>query len=96
MEELLNLIPSGRENAIHLTDLAKKLGLSIRRTQEKVYEARRSGAVILSDASGYFQPESHDEVVCFAGSYKRRMRTSRMNFKSTSAELKKFPGQISF
>lgn len=58
---LLNAIPFGAENAIHMEPLAKKLGVSARRLRRMIREARMHDYLIGSGNEGYFQTDEQSE-----------------------------------
>ena len=52
---MLELIPTGSENAILSRDLARLRHLSVRTVKEKIKSLRREGVLILSQSTGgYF------------------------------------------
>jgi biotin operon repressor len=54
---MLELIPTGSENAILSRDLARLRHLSVRTVKEKIKSLRREGVLILSQSTGgYFFP----------------------------------------
>lgn len=61
-EELVNLIPVGRENAINRWALRDKAGVSDRQCRKLIQEAKEHGEVIvnLQDGRGYFKPAAED------------------------------------
>lgn len=57
MNDLIKLIPTGRENAILLQELARQTGISDRHIKAQIQRLRDQGNVILSSsAGGYFMP----------------------------------------
>lgn len=62
MNTILDLIPTGAENAITRAELAAKAGMSDRRTREAVQKARDAGALILNgqDGAGYYVATADD------------------------------------
>lgn len=59
---ILNLIGTGEENAIHLDELMNLTGMGNRELRKCIETLRRSGAVIISNQNGYFQPLRPHEV----------------------------------
>lgn len=78
-EELLNCIPFGKKNSIHLLELSNLLHVSTRETKLQIQMARREGALILSAPCGYWQTHNPEEIQRFkrsmAGQAKQRMRS---------------------
>jgi biotin operon repressor len=61
-ENMLELIPTGSENAILSRDLARLKHLSVRTVKEKIKSLRREGVLILSQSTGgYFFPSEGDK-----------------------------------
>lgn len=61
--EIYKRLPRGQKNAIRSDVLAAELGFSSTRALQKaIEEERRTGALILSGANGYYAPESVEEV----------------------------------
>ena len=59
---MLELIPTGSENAILSRDLARLKHLSVRTVKEKIKSLRREGVLILSQSTGgYFFPSEGDK-----------------------------------
>ena len=59
---LIELIPRGKENAVHADILARHLGITKRELRHRLEELRCSGEVILSSDCGYFLPANLAEV----------------------------------
>lgn len=61
--EIYNYLPHGKNHAIKADVLAAELGYSSTRALQKaIEEERRTGALILSGAGGYYAPETVAEV----------------------------------
>lgn len=60
--KILNFIGAGEENAVHLDELMKLTGMGNRELRKCIETLRRSGAVIISNQNGYFQPLRPHEV----------------------------------
>ena len=61
-EELLQILPTGKENGIKNDDLQKILGTDKRGVSLQIQRARMDGAVICSGNNGYFLPADAAEV----------------------------------
>ena len=61
--DILSVIPTGRENAISMREIADLLDLdSTRPVRKLINEARTDGTLICSGDNGYWLPESLEEV----------------------------------
>lgn len=90
---LLSVIPKGKRNAIHLEELANRLGLSPRDTKAAVKAARRRH-VICSGQCGYWLPETRIECESFITMMCRQAKSRFVTIKHIKAELAKIPEQI--
>ena len=68
---LLNRIPVGRDNAVHMKDLSAQLGVDDRTIRAWINSARNAGYMILSGNEGYWRSDNTSEI---KGSYRRRRR----------------------
>ena len=57
-EELLKVIPKGKENALHLFDLQRLTGMGAREVKNNIHVMRENGMPILSSSVGYWQAGS--------------------------------------
>lgn len=66
MKNVLDFIPLGRNHAISMSELAKRMGTDQRTARKMVFAARQRGAVICStcgeNTSGYYRPNNAAEV----------------------------------
>lgn len=62
---IYNLIPTGQENAIHLDNIAKSLGVSPRYAKKLVRDARMEGLAICSGDCGYWIASNEEEQELF-------------------------------
>ena len=60
--KILDLIPTGRGNAISMKDLARILEVDVRGVRQLVHNARNDGEVICGTESGYYQPATKEEL----------------------------------
>jgi hypothetical protein len=77
INQLLSIIPFGKENAIHAEDIARQLQLPIGGNQVEarglIREAIQNGHIILSTpASGYWQSNDKQEVQNYIQSLNER------------------------
>lgn len=94
-EELLALIPGGKENAIPLRILAMRLNVGTRAAKAHVRQARSEGALIMSDDSGYWRAETQEEISAYL-SWMKRQAISRLATIKTAADAACLEGQMSF
>lgn len=63
---ILEILPTGAENATTQTELATMFNCSKRELRAAIFEARRHGAVILSSPNGvnggYYLPKNNSEI----------------------------------
>ncbi len=81
MKDITDFIPYGRKNAISQESLAKLCSTDKRTIRKAVECARRHGAAICSDNSGYYFPVNAAEAVHYAVMQKRRIRTAAIVLK---------------
>ena len=85
-EQIVQAIPIGEKNAIHLEALANNIGLATWKCKKEIQEARKQGADIISGTSGYWKPETDHERQVWADSMKKQA-LSRL---STSKKMRKY------
>ncbi len=74
-EQLLQAIPIGEKNAIHMIPLAERLGVDTTTLKKCIRQARREGADIISGLSGYWQPETDHERKMWVSSMRKQALT---------------------
>ena len=62
MKEILEFIPTGKENAVSMAELSSMIGVDNRTTRSMIYQLRRSGELVCSGDSGYYQPGNNQEL----------------------------------
>ena len=63
---VIELIPEGRENAIHMKELAILLEVDERFIRHAISDARKSGVLVLSnDCDGYFFSNNEEDLKTF-------------------------------
>lgn len=72
---LTETIPTGERDAVPMGYLAALHHLSDRKMRQQVEQARKSGILICSSDSGYFMPETMEDVKEYAKRTKARIRT---------------------
>ena len=94
MKDLLNYIPIGESNAIHLNALAEELELSQAKTKALIRNARKEGAEICSGQAGYWIAENESEKQKFIKSMYKSSFTRLNTCKNIKKSLGKIPGQM--
>lgn len=88
---IMEVLPTGKENAINSQELCNRLGFdSIRELQLEIARERKAGAVILStcqEGGGYFLPGNCQEVKQFIRTLENRARNTFMALRSARAFL---------
>lgn len=74
---VLCCLKTGKNNAISMRAIARKTELSERNVRKAVESLRRAGECIVSDASGYYLPETREEVARYI---RRIERTAKSHF----------------
>lgn len=87
-EQLLSVIGTGEENAIHLEDLENLLNANKRTVKSIVQAARENGLFILSSEKGYFFPATVREAHSFIKYEKLRRQTNKRQCRLLEAYLK--------
>ena len=84
---VLDFIPVGQKNALPMSELAKRIGISQREARKAVFNARRKGAVICSTCSGdsfdgYYFPASVEEVLPYVRLQESRIASAKIALRS--------------
>lgn len=91
MEKIVDLLPTGEENAVPAKDLARLAGLAnVRELQLAIAFERARGEVILSKCTaggGYFRPASDCETRKFISTVEARSANTRLALRSAKAAL---------
>ena len=92
---IMNLLPTGKENAISTTELVRLTGCkSARDLQERIAYERNHGAVICSGSGrGYWKPKDRQEIQEFVRTMDARALNTLRAAKSARAVLKIPAGQ---
>lgn len=96
MEDLKNLPPTGKGNAISARELAAKLGITERVLRDIITEERVRGVVICSSVAGYYLPENREEIRDFCNLMEKREKHSFIAIQSARRALGKIEGQQEF
>jgi len=63
INELIDMIPTGKEDSISRADLAKQLNIPDRSVRELIHEARKNSPILSNTSKGgYYLPANKDEA----------------------------------
>jgi biotin operon repressor len=98
--DFTELLQPGEPQAVHMSELAEKVGVDERTLRQMIYHARESGVPVLSSAAGYFLPGDDLEIRAFEKGMRQRARSALVSLGSVkknrkSAEPSQIPGQMS-
>jgi len=98
--DFTQLLQPGELQAVHMAELAQRVGVDERKLRQLIYDARENGVTILSSAAGYFLPGDDLEVQQFENWMKKRAHSAFMAINSVrgkgkSAKQSQIPGQMS-
>lgn len=83
---VIEYIPTGKQNAIAMSELAKRIGISQREARKAIFNARCKGEIICStcgeNASGYYRPTSVEEVRPYIAMQEHRIASAKSALKS--------------
>ena len=86
MKNVLDFIPLGRNHAISMSELAKRMGTDQRTARKMVFAARQREAVICStcgeNTSGYYRPNTVDEIRPYIAMQQSRIRSAKIALHS--------------
>ena len=89
------IIPIGKENAIHQEQLANILSVSRSTAKEMVSEARKNGEEILSGRCGYYYAKDDEERKEFVNTLSKQAYTRLKTTRPIKHTLKTIKGQMS-
>lgn len=92
--KVLDFIPTGKENAISMTELSIRMKCDKRAARAAVFNARKAGAIILStcdglSTAGYFQSTNVYDIRRFVKMMDKRMNSTAISKRSAEEFLKK-------
>lgn len=96
LQKVFAAIPSGKENAIHQTELARRLNMSPQRVKKCIHELRKQHGNILSSAVGYWVSNDKAELEIYARMQRSQGIARLATIKSTMQSIKECEGQLSF
>ncbi len=89
------VIPFGENNAIHLNELAERLGMKCDRLKVEIRAARKNGVEICSTHNGYFFPKDEAERRRFVDMQTKQALSRLATSKSARKTLREYEGQLS-
>lgn len=98
LQKIIDMIPTGEDHAVSMPSLARALDVSEREVRQIVLRARMAGGIIAGTASGYFIPDSDEELLAYYRMAEARSLTTLASLKATRHELKRrgiSPAEIS-
>lgn len=84
---LLDLIPYGKDNAVHGNVLDNVLKIDSRARYSMIERARRDGALICSCNDGYYRPETPEEMHIYYETAHKKAITILSTLKATRKVL---------
>lgn len=92
---ICEIIPIGKENAIHQEELANIMGVTKQAAKAMVCKARKSGAEILSGNRGYYFAKDDEERKEFVAMQSKQAYTRLKTIKPINTTLNTIEGQLS-
>ena len=92
--DFTELLQPGELQAVHMSDLAQRVGVDERTLRQLIYEARESGVTILSSAAGFFLPGDDLEIRQFENGMRKRARSALVSLGSVRKNKKSAPSQM--
>lgn len=88
-KKVLSCFGYGRRNAMHMRQLAKLNQLSERELRKVIEIIRRSGICVVSDNSGYYFPETREEIESYIKRMERMAKSTFYTIKAARNELER-------
>jgi Mn-dependent DtxR family transcriptional regulator len=95
LEKIQSVLPTGKENAIHQTQLANMLGVQTSTAKKMIQNARRQGAQIMSSKCGYWLAETDAEMQEYVDRMHREAISRLATIKPIKHTLNEVKGQMS-
>lgn len=93
-DHILQLIPTGKNQAIQGPDLVTASGLPDERTlRAAIAKLRADGEIICSGSRGYYRPESDDEITEYVQMMERHAKSCFLAIRSARAKLREIDGK---
>ena len=87
-QPLIDLIPTGKREAVSMDDLSKLMGLPSPDVRQMVLDARKTGVLICSAEVGYYFPEDGDELKEYVFRRRKYIRTATSALRPFEDTLK--------
>ena len=87
-------LKTGKENAIHMVELAAILDVKPPYVKKMVQRARKSGMQIVSDTNGYYKPANDEEARRFVETMRRQAISRFLSSKYMYRPQKADDGQL--
>lgn len=84
---MLEMIPTGKQDAVSMTNLSKMLKLPSSDVRLLILKARIKGVLICSGDAGYYFPENEGELKEYANRRRKYIRTANDALKPFEAIL---------
>ena len=93
LDELMAILPTGQQNAIHLSEICEKLYISDTAAKKLIHNARKI-FVIISGKKGYYLAETNEEKEKFVKFMSRAAVSRLASIRTTRLSLQDVPGQM--
>ena len=88
MENIIDFILPGKDNAISTPELARVMEITEREVRKLITEARIQGEPILAGSTGYFLADTNDEIAEYVESRQKAVKTTCMSIAHLRRKLK--------
>ena len=95
ISSITDLLPHGKAHAVSMSHLADVFGCSERDIRSMIHQARCDGAIIAGDSSGYYLPETREELMRWYRLAKKRSLSGLKDLKAARQQLRELEGQQS-
>ena len=93
LDELMAILPTGQQNALHLSVICERLDLCRTAAKKLIHDARKV-FVIISGPKGYYLAETKEDKEKFVRSMSRAAVSRLASIKTTRVSLQGIPGQM--
>lgn len=94
--QIIEMIPTGKTAAIHLTELTKRFNVSDKTINDAIRTARNNGIPICSGVAGYWKAESKAEFTEFEKMMRGQALTRFKSLKGVRNTVYSDPDQVIF
>lgn len=81
---LIDYIPTGKENAVKCSELAKKFNCCERDITLSINALRNNGVIICSGSDGFYKPGNDEDIKSFVRQMKHRVSEIQKAVKSAN------------